>query len=90
MLQQLHHGSPSLKAVTICLAQTSFAPAAWIAQVQTFISRMRRTQTKISLLTLAKTFPHLLQRFGVSSHSSASVALSVSNISFKADGFAAA
>jgi len=51
---------------------------------------MRLTQTKISLPVLGKTFRHLLQRFGVSGHSLASVMLSVPNKSFKADTFGAA
>jgi len=90
MLQQLHLGGPSSRAAIICRAQTSFAPAAWIVRVQTSVSLMRLTRTKISLLMLAKTFPHLSQRFGASKRSSPSVVRSVPNISFKADGFAAA
>jgi len=90
MLQQPHLGSLLLRVAIICRAQASFAPVAWAAQVLTSISSMQLMQTKISLPVLAKTFRHLLQRYGVSRHSSARVTLSVPNISFKADGFAAA
>ncbi|KZC17197.1 UNVERIFIED_ORG: hypothetical protein RHOFW104R5_03800 [Rhodanobacter sp. FW104-R5] len=61
-----------------------------MARALTSISRMQLTQTKISSPMLAKTFPYLSPRFGVSRHSSVSIAWSVSNISFKADGYAAA
>jgi len=51
---------------------------------------MQLTQTKISLLMHARTSLYLLRRFGALRQSSASVTLSVPNISFKTDGFAAA
>jgi len=51
---------------------------------------MQLMQTKILLPVLAKTFLHLLQKYGASRHSSARVMLSVPNNPFKADGSAAA
>ena len=90
MLQQLHLGRPSSRLATTSVGRTSFAQAAWIAQVRISISLMLLTQIKISSLMLAKTFPRSLQKFGVSRHLSRSFMQSVSNISFKADGFAAA